>query len=164
MILHLRLHIAHLHRRCMRTEHKSRFALYEKSVLHVARRMVFGDVQHVKVVPLAFEERPFFERKAHSLKNSVRFADEARYRVYVTALHRVSIPGSECGRQSFLHFKNPASEVVPFEGLSQRVGARVSARSAGRDSDPRRVQPASVLTSLGINAKFCYNPSSLNYG
>src|SRR3989344_6293809 len=148
----------------MRTKHKSRLALYEKGVLHVARRMVFGDIQHVKVVPLAFEERPFFERKAHSLKDGVCLPNEARYGMHMTALHRVSIPGSECGRQSAPHFLTPASEVVPFSGLSQRDGARVSARLTSRDSDPRKALPASALSSLGINAKFCYNPSSLIYG
>src|SRR3989344_5240561 len=131
MILHLRLHIAHLHRRRMRTKHKSRFALNEKSVLHVARRMVFGDVQHVKVVPLTLEEGPFFERKTHSLKNSVRRPNEARYRMHMAALHRVSIPGSECGRQSFSHFKNPASKALLFEHLFVSVGSLQSS-SEGR--------------------------------
>src|SRR3989344_9480971 len=115
----------------MRTKHKSRLALYEKGVLHVARRMVFGDIQHVKVVPLAFEERPFFERKAHSLKDGVCLPNEARYGMHMTALHRVSIPGSECGRQSAPHFLTPASEVVPFEHPFVSVGSLQSS-SEGR--------------------------------
>ena len=79
--LHLRLHVAELHRRGVRTEHISGGILDEERVLHVARGMVFRHVQRIEIVPLVLEKRAGCVRKTHGAEYPCRFAHEDRNRM-----------------------------------------------------------------------------------
>src|SRR3989344_8354879 len=73
-LFHLRLHIAHLHGRGMRAEDMLWHVFDEKCVLHVARRMVFGNIQGVKIMPFVLNEWPFSEGKTHPVEDTVCLA------------------------------------------------------------------------------------------
>src|SRR5665213_85889 len=87
----LRLHVAQLDRRRMRTQYHVRLVFNEKSVLHIARGMVFGHIQSVEVVPFRLDQRTFGEGETHARKYLVRLTNERRYRMQVTSWHSASI-------------------------------------------------------------------------
>ena len=93
-LFHLRFHVAHLDRGRVRAQNVSRLIFDEKGILHVARGMVFGDIEGVEVVPLVLDERAFREGEAHFKKYAVCLADERGDRMYMAAIigHVSSIP------------------------------------------------------------------------
>jgi hypothetical protein len=62
----------------VRAQDHARLVFDKKRVLHVARRMVFGHIERVKVVPLVLQARPLAESEAHIKEDAVSLADKAR--------------------------------------------------------------------------------------
>ena len=64
----LRQHRAHLHRRGVRAQHLPlavRLRLEEERVVHLPRRMAFGEVERGEVVVVGLDVRTFGDREAH---------------------------------------------------------------------------------------------------
>ncbi|MPM72572.1 hypothetical protein SDC9_119548 [bioreactor metagenome] len=72
-------HRPHLHGRGVRPEH--RVFIDVERVLHVARRMVFGDVEQLEVIFVKLDLRPFAHFKAHADEYIAYFAIHQRDRV-----------------------------------------------------------------------------------
>src|SRR3989338_3187494 len=77
-VLYLRLHVAYLDVGCMRAQNEPRLVFDEELVLHIPRRVVFGNVQRIEVVPFILEKRAFGVRKSHPVKDRVRLANKRR--------------------------------------------------------------------------------------
>ena len=70
-----------------------RVGLDEESILHVAGRMVFGQVQGGKVVPVVFDLGPFRNSEANARKDIDDPVFDNRDRVFRTQLKGFSRPG-----------------------------------------------------------------------
>src|SRR3989344_546083 len=85
--LNLALHVADLHVAGVRSQHHPGLILKEERILHVARRVVFRDVQSIEIVPFVFHQGSLGEGKTHPIEDGVGLADEARDRVNMPSLH-----------------------------------------------------------------------------
>ncbi len=106
-LFHLRFHVSDLDGGCLGAQNHSRLIFNKEGVLHVARRMILGDVEGVEVVFLALKEGSFFKRKSHLCENTVCLANERRYGMDVATRHRESIsPTPRLPKPSILWYKN----------------------------------------------------------
>ena len=81
------LHNARLHRARLRAQ--NHVVVDVERVLHIACGMVFGDVEKLEVVQIAFNFRTFRNRKAHAGKYVDKFARDERKRMKRAEFGRV---------------------------------------------------------------------------
>src|SRR3989344_1477907 len=53
------------------TQYHTLLALYKKGILHVARRMVLRDIEHIKIVVFTLNEGPILKSKTHLIENGI---------------------------------------------------------------------------------------------
>ena len=105
------LHFPHLHGRRVRPQQHIRFPVHKERVLHIAGRVLFGEVEATENVPVVFDFRPFRHHKSHALEN----ADD--------------LPSDHAQRMVSSHGKS-ATRACPIELRSTVTGGLRLTRSA----------------------------------
>src|SRR5256712_13557323 len=90
------LHRSNLHVRSVRSQQEL-IDIEKERVLHVARWMIWSEVERLEVVPIRFYLRPRIERIAHLQENLLELASHARDRMEVTEGREVGGEGDVDG-------------------------------------------------------------------